>query len=118
MNTNRTILRTALVVMAAGSLMALGGNALASAADSVRVNFADLDLETTAGAKALYERIETASRNVCGIGSRIDSGTLKEQRDAKRCFRQSMKEALQAVGHDALARLPADERSAASRVIA
>ena len=120
-STSKTVI-TAIATVVAGATLALGAPS-AMAATSVervatQVNFADLDLDTTAGAKALYQRIDTASRNVCGVGDNLDKGSLKEQRQAKACYQQALKKALEAVGEDSLAQLPASQRREIERLIA
>src|SRR5262245_29379059 len=64
-------MKTARFVLTLSTLMLLGVTAAAHAADRVgdvptkTVSFRDLDLSTSQGAQALYDRIETAAREVC-----------------------------------------------------
>ena len=44
--------------------------------DSVRVAYADLNLETDAGQKALRNRIDDAARTVCGFTDSRDAAVL------------------------------------------
>lgn len=68
-NANRSPLRW-LAAVSALSLVFTAGQALAdgsgAAHRSVKVSYADLDLSKQAGAEALYQRIRTAARTVCG----------------------------------------------------
>ncbi len=113
---------TAIATLIAGATLTLAAPGAMGATTVERVvtqvNFADLDLDTAAGAKALYQRIDTASRNVCGVGDNLDKGSLKEQRHAKTCYQQALKNALEAVGEDSLAQLPARQRREIARLIA
>lgn len=122
MNINRKNFATRLATIAAGAVLAFGATSAAAATDgfkvSVDVNYADLDLDTKAGAKALYARLETASRNVCGLGSNRDKATLKQLQDARQCYREALKHAVESVGDDALAMLPANTRRSYDRVTA
>jgi UrcA family protein len=62
---------TALVTTLLIGLLAANANATTTAANEntrqAVVSFADLDLETTAGAKTLLTRIKVAARRVCGV---------------------------------------------------
>jgi UrcA family protein len=63
---------TALVTTLLIGLLAANANATTKTAanENTRqavVSFADLDLETTAGAKTLLTRIKVAARRVCGV---------------------------------------------------
>ena len=51
--------------------IAFGHNALDDDVHSVRVDFADLDLTSPAGAEHLYRRLSIAARDVCGDDSEI-----------------------------------------------
>lgn len=66
--TNRPPLRE-LIAVSALALGPAAGHALAEEpveAQSVQVGYADLDVSGTAGAEALYHRIQSAARSVCG----------------------------------------------------
>jgi UrcA family protein len=44
----------------------------------VKVNFADLNLESQAGIESLYSRLQTAARKVCGTPTRADLQSFDE----------------------------------------
>jgi UrcA family protein len=97
--------RSLLASLALGSAL-LAGTALAaepandgnSAARSMTVRYADVNLTTVVGATALYQRIEGAARLVCGESGR----SLLEQRAAKVCYRNAVAEAVAAVNNPTL----------------
>ena len=75
-------MKTPLIVIAA----ALGGSLIAqpALAESVSVQYKDLDLSTTAGQKQLNNRIDTAARKVCGFSQRT-TGTRIADQEARTC---------------------------------
>jgi UrcA family protein len=58
---------------------------------SATVRYADLNLNTRAGVQALYARLRTASRSVCGVGERR---ALVETIAAKTCYREVLANAV------------------------
>ena len=57
----------------------------ASAADTVAVQYDDLDLSTSAGQAQLERRIDNAARSVCGMDD-VAVGTRLASRTAKQCY--------------------------------
>ncbi|MBS0365108.1 MAG: UrcA family protein [Proteobacteria bacterium] len=57
---------------------------------SVRVNYSDLNLSSSAGASKLYQRITAAAREVCPY----DSRSMAQYEHAKACKRQAIDEAV------------------------
>lgn len=69
--------------------------ATANAADelkgrSVKVKFADLNLQKEEGAAALYRRLRQASKRVCGVESIKNSGGVRVVAEQKRCYRETL----------------------------
>ena len=93
----RSIVATALVTLtgiaATAVLLGLGVTPAWSAAPdahSVTVSFRDLDLSTQAGAKALYGRIQSAARKVCGN----PGADVIEQSIWRSCYRNAVSDAV------------------------
>lgn len=100
-NANRPILRS-LVAASALSIGLAAGHALAEGrgeAPSVKVSYADLDLSDQAGAEALYHRIQSAARSVCG---RMDPRDLERFTLYRECYGETMDAALKQVDHKGL----------------
>lgn len=106
MNTTHSIGRfgigKALVLGAAGLLVTLSGQAaervmLGTPAASVTVRFDDLNLETTAGARALYARLEWAASQVCG-GDQGLRQELSRQYQFQSCYDRALESAVKKVG--------------------
>ncbi|HEY3518465.1 MAG TPA: UrcA family protein [Gammaproteobacteria bacterium] len=98
---------TARVFLALSTLMLLSGSAYAANrvgdVPTKTVRFRDLDLSTAQGARALYDRIESAAREVC-------RGTEFAQFDA--CRARAIEDAVKYVGSPLLS---AADRSARER---
>jgi UrcA family protein len=92
-----------LVALVATGLAFVGSTAIAAPHTESRaatVNYADLDLESTAGIEALYARIRSAAKRVCGTTEFLD---LAARADMSACRSAAVDEAVAAVGNEALA---------------
>ena len=72
---------------------------------SVKVSYADLNIESDAGARALYSRLKRASRKACNVKSLTSAGSLREVRSASRCYDQTLEAAVREIDSDALTRI-------------
>jgi len=89
-----------ILVLAAACL--LSGAALAAPAPhTLTVRYADLKLDTPAGARALYARLQGAARFVCGE----EGTTLFAQRLYAQCYQRAISEAAQTVNSPRLTAL-------------
>ncbi len=57
---------------------------------SVKVSYADLNLQKEAGAKVLYRRLQQASKKACGVESYKNAGSLREVAEMRRCYETSL----------------------------
>ena len=92
-----------LAALAATTLAFVGSTALAAPhteTHATTVTYADLNLESAAGVEALYARIRSAARRVCGTAERHD---LAAQADVRACRASAIEKAVATVGSDALA---------------
>ena len=99
-NNSKQILRA---LVGALSFAAAGGVAHADAAFDAptrTVHYADLDINTQAGAAALYNRIRSAAEQVCG---NVDSRRLDEAAAAKACVDHAVSASLSSVKQISLA---------------
>jgi UrcA family protein len=69
----------------------------AQGANSVTVRYSDLDLNTAAGAKVLYQRIHSAAERVCGD---VNSRQLDQAAAAKACLDQAVANSVHAVKNE------------------
>jgi UrcA family protein len=65
---------------------------------SVTVNYADLNLATEAGSRALYGRLVVAARQVCPE-SADTALALRQNRDARRCVTDTVQRAVKEIKH-------------------
>lgn len=71
------------------------------------VSFADLNIDSAAGARVLYARLKYAAEAVCGVQSYREHGALALQREAARCYRDTLDEAVADIESSALERVHA-----------
>ena len=57
---------------------------------SVKVSYADLNLEKQEGARALYRRLQKASRQACDYENLRMAGSLKRMMDTRQCYEDSL----------------------------
>jgi len=96
-------------LLAAIIVVALGAPAIASAdaksdlqGVSVKVSYADLNLEKQEGAKALYRRLQQASRQACDVRGLQNAGSVRRIANTKRCYRESLSTAVEAFDSELL----------------
>jgi UrcA family protein len=71
---------------------------------AIKVSYGDLNLTTAAGSQALYGRIVSAARRVCGT-DKVDIRDLNTLASAQRCEAQAIAGAVHQVHNPALAAL-------------
>ena len=83
-------------------VVALGAPTVASAdakgdlkGVSVKVSYADLNLEKQEGAKALYRRLQQASRQVCDYRGLKILGSIRQLAKAQQCYREALSVAVE-----------------------
>ena len=67
---------------------------------SVKVSFADLNLEKQEGAKVLYRRLQHASKQACGFRELKVGGSLNRMSEAQRCYREALSAAVEKIDSD------------------
>ena len=88
-------------------VVALGAPTVASAdaksdlkGVSLKVSYADLNLEKEEGAKALYRRLQQASKQACDHRGLKIAGTVSRMVDAQRCYREALSAAVEKVDNE------------------
>ena len=69
---------------------------------SVKVSYADLDLNDEKGVSVLYRRLQVASESVCGIRLARDQKSMRFMNIAKDCYKEALSRAVDAVGSELL----------------
>jgi UrcA family protein len=82
-------------------VVALGAPAIASAdaksnfqGVSVKVSYADLNLEKQEGAKALYRRLQQASKQACDVRSLREEGSMARLGKKRQCYSEVLSTAV------------------------
>jgi len=104
--TNRKT-RLSLLLLLGISVPAVGMAAAPSQIDdaSIKVSYADLNIQSEAGARVLYTRLKRASEEVCGIQSHVINGSLSATLRARTCFRETLEASVEKIDSDALTKI-------------
>jgi UrcA family protein len=94
------------IAAALAACLAVAGVANAESAPAVRVSYADLNLSTPQGSRALYTRIVSAANEVCQAD---DIRDLQAMAARNSCRAAAIAQAVREVGNPALAALYASE---------
>ena len=94
-------------VVATIAVLAFSAPAFASANAGIKgkmekVPYTDLNVDNKRGAEILYQRLQKASRRVCGVESIRTVRGAKIEADQRSCYRQTLNEAVAEVDSDAL----------------
>ena len=72
---------------------------------SIKVSYADLNIQSEAGARVLYTRLKRATEEVCGIQTHVINGSLAETLHARTCYRETLEASVEKIDSDALSRI-------------
>lgn len=93
-------------------VVALGAPAIASAdaiselqGVSVKVSYADLNLEKQEGAKTLYRRLRLAAKQACDVGSLRHEGSVKRLGEARQCYSNALSKAVEELDNQFLTQI-------------
>ena len=74
---------------------------------SVKVSYADLNLEKRQGAETLYRRLVNASKQACDMHGLRNAGSVRRITEQKQCFRESLAAAVEELDNVHLTQLHA-----------
>lgn len=98
----------AAISLAAATLLSMNTQASGAYAPAQKaVDYSDLDLAAPADVKALYTRLRTAAKDVCGT----DTKYLRQIKRQRECYREAMASAVATVNHNSVTALYASDRS-------
>ena len=72
---------------------------------SIKVSYADLNIQSEAGARVLYTRLKRASEEVCGIQTHVINGSLAATLRARACFDETLEASVRKIDSDALSKI-------------
>lgn len=101
-----------LIVVGTSALLILGFGTKAIAASpsqfydgEISVSYSDLNVDSAAGAKVLYTRLQQASATVCNVESFRELGSLSRVAQAERCYRETLSKAVAKINSAALKKI-------------
>lgn len=97
-------LKTLLMIMAC-TFAGVTSADTATSRETVRVSFADLDLDDPSAQKTLYRRLKSAATRVCGPTQLRLTGSVARLRDNKACYEETMADALHSLDIPAVSAL-------------
>ena len=98
---NKVVFVAAVAVVALTSYVGLARASDLDERPALTVHYSDLNLDTQAGAAALYQRIRHAAEQVCG---KVDSRRLDQIVAAQDCMSKGIASSVSAVGNAQLTR--------------
>ncbi|NOX70903.1 MAG: UrcA family protein [Gammaproteobacteria bacterium] len=98
------ITAAAIVAISAPAAASLGTDK-ALESNSVRVSYADLNLEKEAGAQTLYNRLQRASKQACGVKSYRNAGSIGAKTAMHRCYREALSASIKKIDNDELTKI-------------
>lgn len=105
----KTVMKSSIAVIVALGLgtpmLASGAAPIQAATDSVKVRFADLDIDSKAGARVLYSRLQQASRQACDLHSYTQDRSLARRAAARDCYQGALEKAVSRIESKALAEI-------------
>ncbi len=107
---NKLVKSSIAVIIALGlgtPLVASGATPAEDEARSVKVNFADLDIENKAGARVLYARLQQASKQACNVSPYTQDRSLGSLAESKACYKGTLEKAVSKIDSRALSELHA-----------
>lgn len=72
---------------------------------SVRVSYADLNIEKEAGAQTLYNRLQQASKRACGVRSYRNAGSIAVKTHMQRCYRETLAASIKKIDSEELTKI-------------
>jgi len=94
---SKSLLATIIVIALSAPAIAFADAKRNLKVESVKVSFADLNLEKQEGAKALYRRLQHASKQVCGVRGLRQPGNLKSIGKTRQCYREVLTGAVEKI---------------------
>ncbi len=103
----KSLVATFVVIVLGGPAVVIAGVPGHFEDAKATVSYADLNLENEEGVRVLYQRLQHASREVCGVTSLQIVGSLNFLSKTKQCYRKSLSNAVDKFDNDDLTRIHA-----------
>ncbi len=107
----KSLLATFVVIVLGGPAVVLAGAPSHFETNKFTVSYADLNLESEEGVRVLYQRLQYASKEVCGVASlKIPQSILansSRRRATRQCYRETLSDAVDKFENEHLTRIHA-----------
>ncbi len=103
----KRLVATFVVIVLGGPAVVLAGAPSHFEDATVTVSYADLNLEKQEGVRVLYRRLQSASKEACGVTRVITAASGRFLGETRRCYRETLSELVEKVDNKALARIHA-----------
>ncbi len=103
----KKLMATFVVIVLGGPAVVLAGTPSYFEDAKVTVSYADLNLGNEQGVRVLYQRLQRASKEVCGAGSLKHGGSIIMKSSRLHCYREALSNAVDKFDNEDLARIHA-----------
>ncbi len=107
----KSLVATFVVIVLGGPAIVLASTSSHLETNKATVSYADLNLKNEEGVQNLYQRLQHASKEVCGVASlKIPQSILAKssrRRATRQCYRESLSNAVDKFDNEDLARIHA-----------
>ena len=107
----KSLVATFVVIVLGGPAVVLASTSSHLEPNKATVSYADLNLENEEGVRVLYQRLQHASKEVCGVASlKIPESILAKssrRRATRQCYRESLSNAVEKFDNEVLIRIHA-----------
>ncbi len=107
----KSLVATFVVVVLGGPAVVLASTSSHLETNKATVSYADLNLENEEGVRVLYQRLQHASNEVCGVASlKIPESNLarsSRRRAIRQCYRQTLSNTVDKFDNEDLTRIHA-----------
>ncbi len=107
----KSLVATFVVIVLGGPAVVLASTSSHLETNKATVSYADLNLENEEGVRVLYQRLQYASKEVCGVASlKIPQSILarsSRRRATQQCYRETLSNAVDKFDNEDLTRIHA-----------
>ena len=103
----KKLMATFVVIVLGGPAVVLAGTPSYFEDDKVTVSYADLNLGNEQDVRVLYQRLQRASKEVCGAGSLKRGGSIIMKSSRLQCYRETLSNAVDKFDNEDLTRIHA-----------
>ena len=103
----KSLVATFVVIVLVGPAVVLADTPSYIEDAKATVSYADLNLENEESVRVLYRRLQRASKEVCGVTSRLIAGSIGHFQGTQQCYRETLSNAIDKFDNEDLTRVHA-----------